>query len=129
MRYNKDHHIVTEDFDMFDGQDKEKGALEKLNEIAMEMQEIEESMAFMDEYARKFYKLAREDEKSFRKMMSEEYAKKSKEWVSITSGVHIKTWKLLEEIPKELPSAAFFEAKYAKMRQYVIFDEDIRIMI
>ena len=29
---------MTEDFDMFDGQDKEKGALEKLNEIAMEMQ-------------------------------------------------------------------------------------------
>ena len=40
---------------------------------------MEESMAFMDEYAQKFYKLAREDEKSFRKMMSEEYAKKSKE--------------------------------------------------
>ena len=70
---------MTEDFDMFDGQDKEKGALEKLNEIAMEMQEMEESMAFMDEYAQKFYKLAREDEKSFRKMMSEEYAKKHKE--------------------------------------------------
>ena len=58
---------------------KEKGALEKLNEIGMELQEMEESMAFMDEYAQKFYKLAREDEKSFRKMMSEEYAKKSKE--------------------------------------------------
>ena len=84
--------MSEEGLGLFDGQDKEKGALEKLNEIAMEMQEMEESMAFMDEYAQKFYKLAREDEKSFRKMMS-------------------------------------VEAKYAKMRQYVILDEDIRIMI
>ena len=48
---------------------KEKGALEKLNEIGMELQEMEESMAFMDEYAQKFYKMAREDEKSFRREM------------------------------------------------------------
>ena len=35
----------------------------------MELQEMEESMAFMDEYAQKFYKMAREDEKSFRREM------------------------------------------------------------
>lgn len=64
---------------MFGEQDKEKGAMEKLNEIAMEMQEMEESMAFMDEYAQKFYKLAKEDEKSFRKAMREEYARENKE--------------------------------------------------
>ena len=34
---------------MFGEQDKEKGAMEKLNEIAMEMQEMEENMAFMEE--------------------------------------------------------------------------------
>ena len=51
---------------MFDEQNKEKGAWEKLNEIAMEMQEMEESMAFMDEYAQKFYRMAKEDEKAFR---------------------------------------------------------------
>ena len=46
-----------------------KLTLEKLNEIGMELQEMEESMAFMDEYAQKFYKMAREDEKSFRREM------------------------------------------------------------
>ena len=51
---------------MFDEQNKEKGAWEKLNEIAMEMQEMEENMAFMEEYAQKFYKMAKEDEKAFR---------------------------------------------------------------
>ena len=51
---------------MFDEQNKEKGAWEKLNEIAMEMQEMEENMAFMEEYAQKFYRMAREDEKAFR---------------------------------------------------------------
>ena len=51
---------------MFDEQNKEKGAWEKLNEIAMEMQEMEENMAFMDEYAQKFYRMAKEDEKAFR---------------------------------------------------------------
>lgn len=64
---------------MFGEEEKEKGALEKLNEIAMEMQEMEANMAFMDEYAQKFYKLAKEDERTFRKKMSEEYAKKNKE--------------------------------------------------
>ena len=51
---------------MFDEQNKEKGAWEKLNEIAMEMQEMEENMAFMEEYAQKFYRMAKEDEKAFR---------------------------------------------------------------
>jgi hypothetical protein len=40
---------------------------------------MEESMAFMDEYAQKFYKLAREDEKSFRRAMSREISKENKE--------------------------------------------------
>ena len=51
---------------MFDEQNKEKGAWEKLNEIAMEMQEMEENMAFMEEYAQKFYRMAMEDEKALR---------------------------------------------------------------
>ena len=51
---------------MFDEQNKEKGAWAKLNEIAMEMQEMEENMAFMEEYAQKFYRMAKEDEKAFR---------------------------------------------------------------
>ncbi|HAB94822.1 MAG TPA: hypothetical protein DCF49_08750 [Lachnospiraceae bacterium] len=59
---------------MFEEEKKEKGALEKLNEIAMEMQEMEENMAFMDEYAQKFYRLAKEDEKSFRRKMREEFS-------------------------------------------------------
>ena len=61
---------------MFDNENKEKGALEKLNEIAMEMQEMEESMAFMDEYAQKFYKMAQEDERSFRRSIEREMKKK-----------------------------------------------------
>lgn len=52
---------------MFGEENKEKTAIEKLNEIAMELQENEENMAFMDEYAQKFYKMAKEDEKAFRK--------------------------------------------------------------
>ena len=32
----------------------------------MEMQEMEENMAFMEEYAQKFYRMAKEDEKAFR---------------------------------------------------------------
>ena len=49
-----------------------KSAMEKLNEIAMELEENEEGMAFMDEYARKFYEMAKADEKSFREAMSKE---------------------------------------------------------
>ncbi len=64
---------------MFDSENREKGALEKLNEIAMEMQEMEESMAFMDEYAQKFYKMAQEDEKSFRKSLEREIREKGKQ--------------------------------------------------
>ncbi len=61
---------------MFEEENKEKGALEKLNEIAMEMQEMEESMAFMDEYAQKFYKMAQEDEKVFRKSVQKKHGRK-----------------------------------------------------
>ena len=59
-------------------QGQEKGAWEKLNEIAMELQENEANMAFMDEYAQKFYKMAREDEKSFRKAMEKQGKGKKK---------------------------------------------------
>ena len=55
---------------MFGEENKEKTAIEKLNEIAMELQENEENMAFMDEYAQKFYKMAKEDEKAFRKSVN-----------------------------------------------------------
>jgi len=60
---------------MFDEQNKEKGAWEKLNEIAMEMQEMEENMAFMEEYAQKFYKMAKEDERAFRMEVDPEQKK------------------------------------------------------
>lgn len=64
---------------MFEDDNKEKGAMEKLNEIAMEMQEMEQSMAFMDEYAQKFYKMAQEDEKSFRRSLRREQEQSGKE--------------------------------------------------
>ena len=96
---------------MFDGQDKEKGALEKLNEIAMEMQEMEESMAFMDEYAQKFYKLAIKNEYRKPRVYTLRHESCGRKFL------------------KNFLPQFFFEAKYAKMRQYVIFDEDIRIMI
>ena len=82
MRYNKDHHIVTEDFDMFDGQDKEKGALEKLSgtmekfllrngadEVIYTERETAErfAMRFGSAGINDYFKL------------SEEYAKKNKE--------------------------------------------------
>ena len=63
---------------MFGEENKEKTAIEKLNEIAMELQENEENMAFMDEYAQKFYKMAKEDEKTFRKAMEKQGKGKKK---------------------------------------------------
>ena len=53
----------------------------------MELQENEANMAFMDEYAQKFYKMAKEDEKTFRKAMEKGYTLKDIQTLCARAGV------------------------------------------